>query len=62
MEHHLTLGFGYRFTDDFEVNLAWVHGFENTIKETGHGLFGRPVSIESTLSEHSYDFGFTWRF
>ena len=62
VEHHLTLGAGYRFTDNFELNLAWVHGFETSIKETGTDLFGRPISIESTLSEDSLDFGFTWRF
>jgi len=62
VEHHLTLGAGYRFTENFEVNLAWVHGFKNEIEESGTDLFGRPVTVKSTLSEDSIDFGLTWRF
>jgi long-chain fatty acid transport protein len=62
VEHHITLGLAYQFTDSFIMTLGYMHAFENTIKQTG--TFGGPqaASLESTLSESSYDFGLTWRF
>jgi long-chain fatty acid transport protein len=62
VEHHITLGFGYKFSDTFTLDLGFMYAFENTITETGTDLFGQPVQIESTLSETSLDFGLTWRF
>ncbi len=62
VEHHITAGIGYKFTDDFSLDLGFVYAIENTITETGTDPFGQPVTIESTLSETSLDFGLTWRF
>jgi long-chain fatty acid transport protein len=62
VEHHITLGFGYKFSDTFTLDLGFMYAFDNTITETGTDLFGQPVEIESTLSETSLDFGLTWRF
>ena len=62
VEHHLTLGIAYHFTDSFIMTLGYMHAFENDIKQSGTDLAGQPVTLESTLSEASYDFGLTWRF
>jgi long-chain fatty acid transport protein len=61
VEHHLTAGIGYAFSKKFELHLAYMHAFANTISEDGY-FFGTPVNISSTLSEDSLDFGLTWRF
>ncbi len=62
VEQHLTFGIGYQFTDSLIVNLGFMHAFENTVSESGTNPFGQPVTIESSLSENSLDFGLTWRF
>jgi len=62
IEQHLTLGVTYEFTPNFAVNLGYVHGFEETFKETGSDLSGGASTIESKLSEDSFDLGLTWRF
>jgi long-chain fatty acid transport protein len=62
VEHHLTLGIGYKFSDRFSLDLGFMYAFENTITETGTDLFGQPVELESNLSETSLDFGITYRF
>ena len=62
VEHHLTLGIGYQFTDKLSLDLGFMYAFENSISETGTDPFGQPVTIESTLSETSLDFGLTWKF
>jgi long-chain fatty acid transport protein len=62
VEHHITLGFGYKISDTFSLDLGFMYAFENTMTETGTDLFGQPVEIESTLSETSLDFGLTWKF
>ncbi len=62
VEKHLTLGAGYKFNKNFSMNLGYMHAFETTISESGTDLFGRPVTLESKLSEDSLDFGLTWVF
>ena len=62
VEHHLTAGIGYEFSEKFSLNLGFMHAFEETISETGTDFSGQPERIESTLSETSLDFGLTWRF
>ncbi len=59
VEHHITAGVGYEFSQRFSANLAFVHAFENDIKETSAG---NAIVLESELSEWSLDFGLTWRF
>jgi long-chain fatty acid transport protein len=56
IEHHLTCGIGYAFTNNMAVNLSYMHGFEETIKEkSAYDM----VSYESSLSEDSVSLGFT---
>ncbi|MCG6894932.1 MAG: outer membrane protein transport protein [Desulfobacteraceae bacterium] len=62
VEHHITFGIGYQFTETFSLNLGFMHAFEKTIEESGTDLTGQPVKLESTLTENAIDFGFTWRF
>jgi long-chain fatty acid transport protein len=62
VEKHLTLGAGYRFTERFSMNLGYMHAFEKSISESGTDPFNQPVTLKSTLSEDSLDFGLTWVF
>ena len=62
VEQHITFGASYTVTDRIILSLGYVHAFENTISEEGTNLFGQPVTLESTLSEKSVEFGFTYRF
>lgn len=62
VEHHVTVGIGYAFSDKFELNLGYMHAFENDITEHGINIAGQPTTLKSTLSEDSLDFGITWRF
>jgi long-chain fatty acid transport protein len=65
VESHLSFGVGYEFSEKFMANLGYVHAFENTISETGTNFGGVPnadVTLESDLSEDSFEFGLSWRF
>jgi len=62
VEHHFTAGFGYKFTDSFSLDLGLMYAVEESIKESGTDLGGTPVTLESTLSETSLDFGITYKF
>lgn len=62
IEHHVTFGIGYDFSSRFSANLGYMHGFEETISESGIDMTGQPVTIASTLSEDSVDFGLSWKF
>lgn len=61
-EHHVSFGVAYQVTDSLILTLGYMHAFETHIKQTGLDPAGQPVTLESTLSEDSYDFGITWRF
>jgi long-chain fatty acid transport protein len=62
VEHHVTIGLGYAFSERFELNAGYMHAFENGVTEHGTDITGEPATIKSTLSEDSVDFGITWRF
>jgi long-chain fatty acid transport protein len=62
VEKHITLGAGYQLTKVLTLNAGYMHAFKNTVSESGTDLFGNPVTLESSLSESSYDFGMTWVF
>ena len=62
VEHHVTAGIGYEFTDSFALHLAYLHAFSETISQEGTDLTGQPATIESELSEDSVELGLTWRF
>ena len=58
-ETHAAAGVGYKVTDDFTVNLAYMHAFENTISETSAG---GAVTLEADLAEDSYSMSMAWAF
>lgn len=62
VEQHITFGMGYYFSDKFSLHLGIMNAFEQDIEESGLDITGNPVTLESTLSEKSIDFGLTWRF
>jgi len=62
VEQHVTFGVGYQITPTVELNIGYMYAFENNITENGTDPLGRPVQLESNLSEQAVDFGFTWRF
>jgi long-chain fatty acid transport protein len=62
VEQHVTFGVGYQITPTVELNIGYMYAFENNITENGTDPQGRPVQLESNLSEQALDFGFTWRF
>lgn len=62
VEHHLTAGLGYAFSEKFEMNVAYTHAFEKGNTESGVNIAGQPTTVKSRLSEDSVEFGITWRF
>jgi long-chain fatty acid transport protein len=62
VESHIAFGLGYQFSEKFQMDLGFMWALENTVSESGTDLTGQPVTLESTLSETSLDFGLTWRF
>jgi long-chain fatty acid transport protein len=62
VENHISVGVGYAFNEHFTANLAYVHGFANTITQNGSNLLGQPTSIGSKLSEDSIEVGLTWNY
>lgn len=63
VEHHLTFGASYEFSDRIALHAGFVYGLENEIIEHGTGPDGvTPVTLKAELSEYSFDFGLTWRF
>jgi len=59
VEHHLTLGLGYKFTEAMAINLSYMHAMDNTIKESSAG---DAFSFESSLEEDTITLGFSWFF
>ena len=50
-EHHVTAGLGYKFTENWQVNAAWEHAFENSVTYTNNGSFFGANAVE----RHSQD-------
>lgn len=62
VKQHASIGIGYEISNKFALNAGYTHAFEESVKESGIGISGQPVTLESNLSENSLEFGFTWRF
>jgi long-chain fatty acid transport protein len=62
VKQHVTVGIGYELSKKFVANAGYTHGFQETISESGTNIAGQPTTLQSTLSEDSIEFGFTWRF
>lgn len=62
-EQHISFGIGYELSNKFALNAGYTHAFEHSISEIGTTPTSPvPVSLKSTLSENSIEFGITWRF
>ncbi len=57
-EHHITMGFGYHFTEHFTVNMSYVYAFENKVEATGLG--GAYAGAKN--SQHSIGISLDWNF
>jgi long-chain fatty acid transport protein len=62
VEHHVSLGLGYRLGDRSSLDVGYTHAFKNTITEQGTNLLGAPVTLSSRLSEDSFELGLKYRF
>lgn len=62
VKQHISFGVGYEISKSFALNAGYAHAFKGTISESGTTFVGQPVTLQSSLSEDSLEFGFTWRF
>ena len=62
VQHHATLGLGYRFSRGFAVDAAYYRAFENSISGPMQSPAGPMpgTSVESSMSENSFLVGFTY--
>jgi long-chain fatty acid transport protein len=57
-EHHITMGFGYHFTEHFTLNMSYVYAFENKVEATGN-----PAGyVGAKNSQHSIGVSLDWNF
>ena len=62
-KQHVSFGIGYELSNKFALNAGYTHAFKETLSETGTTPTSpTPVTLKSTLSEDSVEFGITWRF
>lgn len=54
VENHITAGAGINITKKVSLNVGYMHAFQNTMTE--HSV-GSAVTLQSKLSEDSYEFG-----
>lgn len=59
VEHHVGLGVSYQVNEQLNLQLSYMHAFENTISETSAGEF---FKLESDLIEDSYSFALSRAF
>lgn len=62
VQHHATLGIGYRFSRGFAIDAAYYRAFENSISGPMQSPAGPMpgTSVESSMSENSFLVGFTY--
>jgi len=57
-EHHITLGLGYEFTNNFGIDLAYKHAFNKKVRaEDGAGNF-----VEAQNAQNAISVGLNWKF
>ena len=57
VENHITAGVGINISKKVCLNLGYTHAFENTMTETTSAGGTGPITLKSSLSEDSYEFG-----
>lgn len=61
VQHHATMGFGWRMANDMELSLTYYHVLENSVSGPMYGPTG-PISgsdVTSSMSENSVIIGFS---
>jgi long-chain fatty acid transport protein len=56
-EHHITLGLGYEFTNNFGIDLAYKHAFNKKVSATGGGNY-----VEAQNAQNAISVGLNWKF
>lgn len=59
VERHLTLGLTYSPSSNTELNIAYMHAFNETVK-SNQTAFGVPGELE--MSQNSLDISYAWKF
>ncbi len=58
VEHHITVGAGFKLTQNLNLDLSYMHAFQNTVESTAtNGDYWK-----SKLSEDAISMGLTWSF
>jgi long-chain fatty acid transport protein len=62
IEHHISAGMGYEVSKKVMINVGYTHAFNNTVKERGTDVVGNDVTLKSSVSGDSIEFGLRWLF
>jgi len=57
VEHHISLGAGFKLSQNLTLDVSYIHAFENTVTSKVND-----TTYKSKLSEDSVSFGLTWSF
>jgi long-chain fatty acid transport protein len=58
-EHHITLGFGYEFTKNFSIDLAYKHAFNKKVRATDSS---GTMFVEAQNAQNAISVGLNWKF
>ncbi len=59
-EHHITLGLGYEFTNNFGIDLAYKHAFNKKVSATDNAGMG--MFVEAQNAQNAISIGLNWKF
>jgi long-chain fatty acid transport protein len=57
-EHHITLGLGYEFTNNFGIDLAYKHAFNKKVRAEDGGV----NFVEAQNAQNAISIGLNWKF
>ncbi len=58
-EHHITLGLGYEFTNNFGIDLAYKHAFNKKVRATDSS---GTMYVEAQNAQNAISIGLNWKF
>jgi len=56
-EHHITLGLGYEFTNNFGIDIAYKYAFNKKVSATAGPMF-----VEAENTQNAISVGLNWKF
>jgi len=59
-EHHITLGLGYEFTNNFSIDLAYKRAFNKKVSATDNANMG--MFVEAQNAQNAISIGLNWKF